>query len=76
MKELCLENSFTITNNLFRQHHGRLYIWTSQNGNTRNQIDYILTQQRQKTYITSIKSLLGAHCDTDHQLLVANFKIN
>uniref|UniRef100_A0A0B7BTK3 Endonuclease/exonuclease/phosphatase domain-containing protein n=1 Tax=Arion vulgaris TaxID=1028688 RepID=A0A0B7BTK3_9EUPU len=73
--EFCLENNISITNTLSRQHPRRLYTWTSLDGNTRNQIDYILVQRRWITGILSVKTLPGADCDSDHKLLVAEFKL-
>ena len=40
--EFCQENALVIANTLFQQHKRRLYIWTSPDGQHRNQIDYIL----------------------------------
>ena len=40
--EFCQENTLVIGNTLFQQHKRRLYIWTSPDGQHRNQIDYIL----------------------------------
>ena len=42
LTEFCQENTLVIGNTLFRQHKRRLYIWTSPDGQYRNQIDYIL----------------------------------
>ena len=39
--EFCKENALVIANTLFQQHKRRLYIWTSPDGQYRNQIDYI-----------------------------------
>ncbi|XP_055447344.1 uncharacterized protein LOC129659703 isoform X4 [Bubalus kerabau] len=39
-------NPLVITNTLFQQHKRRLYTWTSPDGQHRNQIDYILCNQR------------------------------
>ena len=44
--EFCQENALVIANTLFQQHKRRLYTWTSQDGQHRNQIDYILCGQR------------------------------
>ena len=45
--EFCQENALVIANTLFfQQHKRRLYIWTSPDGQHRNQIDYILCSQR------------------------------
>ena len=40
--EFCQENTQVIANTLFQQHKRQLYIWTSPDGQNRNQIDYIL----------------------------------
>ena len=40
--EFCQENALVIANTLFQQHKGRLYTWTSPDGQYQNQIDYIL----------------------------------
>ena len=42
LREFCQENALVIANTLFQQHKRRLYTWTSQDGQHRNQIDYIL----------------------------------
>ena len=46
LTEFCQENALVIANTLFQQHKRRLYIWTSPDGQHRNQIDYILCSQR------------------------------
>ena len=60
---------------LFQQHRGRLYTWTSPDGQHRNQIDYILCSQRWRSSIQSAKTSLGADCGSDHELLIAKFRL-
>jgi len=60
---------------MFKQHPRRLYTWTSPDGNTRNQIDYISIAQRWKKSFMNCRTYPGADCDTDHQLLVATLKV-
>ena len=69
--EFCQENTLVIENTLFQQYKRRLYTWTSPDGQHQNQIDYILCSQRWKH---SVKSL-GADCGSDHELLIANFRL-
>ena len=45
-RQFCQENALVISNTLFQQHKGRLYTWTSPNGQHQNQINYILCSQR------------------------------
>ena len=40
--EFCQQNALVIANTLFQQNKGRLYTWTSPDGQHQNQIDYIL----------------------------------
>ena len=73
--EFCNENTLVIANTLFQQHKRRLYTWTSPDGQYRNQIDYILSSQRWRSSIQSAKTRPGADCGSDHELLVAKFRL-
>ena len=68
----CQENALVIANTLFQQHKRRLYTWTSPDSQYQNQIDYILHSQRWKS---SAKNKLGADCGSDHELLIAKFRL-
>ena len=73
--EFCQENILVIANILFQQHKRRLYTWTSSDGQHQNQADYILFSQRWRSSIQSLKTRLGADCGTDHELLIAKFRL-
>ena len=73
--EFCQENRLVIANTLFKQHKRRLYTWTSPGGQHRNQIDDILCSQRWRSSIQSRKTRLGADCGSDHELLIAKFRL-
>ena len=49
--------------------------WTSPNGQYQNQIDYILCSQRWRSSIQSGKTRPGADCGSDHELLIAKFRL-
>ena len=49
--EFCQENALVTANTLFQQHKGRLYTWTSPDGQHQNQLDYILCSQRWRSSI-------------------------
>ena len=53
----------------------RLYTWTSLDGQYQNQIDYILCSQRWRSSIQSAKTKPGADCGSDHELLIAKFRL-
>ena len=71
----CQENALVLANTLFQQHKRRLYIWTSPDGQYQNQTDYILCSQRWRSSIQSAKIKPGAECGSDHELLIAKFKL-
>ena len=73
--EFCQENALVIANTLFQQHKRRLYTWTSPDGQYRNQIDYILCSGRWRSSIQSAQTILGADCGSDHELLIAKFRL-
>ena len=75
LTEFCQENALVITNTLFQQHKGRLYTWTSPDSQHQNQIDYILCSQRWRSSIQSAKTRPGADCGSDHELLIAKFRL-
>ena len=50
--------------------------WTSPDGQYQNQIDYILCSQRwRSSSIQPAKTRLGADCGSDHELLIAKFRL-
>ena len=73
--EFCQENPLVIANILFQQHKRRLYTLTSPDGQHRNQTDYILCSQRWRSSIQSAKTRLEADCGSDHELLIAKFRL-
>ena len=65
--EFCQEDALVIANILFQKHKRRLYTWTSR--------DYILCSQRWRSSIQSTKTRPGADYGSDHELLVAKFRL-
>ena len=75
LMEFCQENALVIANTLFQQHKGRLYTWTSPDGQHQNQIGYILCSQRWRSSIQSAKRRPGADCGSNHELHIAKFRL-
>ena len=73
--EFCQDNALVIANTLFQQHKTRLYTWTSSDGQHWNQIDYILCSQKWRSSTLSVKTRPGADCGSDHELLIAKFRL-
>ena len=75
LTKFCQENALVMANTLFQQHKKRLNTWTSPDGQHQNQIDYFLCSQRWRSSIQSAKTRLGADCVSDHELLLAKFRL-
>ena len=74
LKEFCQENALVTGNTLFQQHKRRLYTWTPPDGQYRNQLDFICSQ-RWRSSIQSAKTRPGTDCGSDHELLIAKFRL-
>ena len=73
--DFCQENALVIANTLFQQRKRRLYTWTSPDSQHQNQIDYILCSQRWRSSLQSEKTKLGADCGSEHDLLIAKYRL-
>ena len=73
--EFCQENALVIANTLLQQQKRGLYTWTSPDGQHQNQTDYILCSQRWRSSIQSAKTRPRADCGSDHELLIAKFRL-
>ncbi|XP_072389332.1 uncharacterized protein [Diabrotica undecimpunctata] len=77
--QFCQENNFIIKNTFYQLPRKRDYTWKSP-GDTkdyiiRNQIDYITIKNRYKNTIESVKTYPGADIGSDHNPVVAQFRI-
>ena len=75
LTEFCQENALVIANTIFQQHKRQLYTCPAPDGQYQNQIDYILCSWRWRSSIQSEKTRLGADCDSDHEVLIAKFRL-
>ena len=75
LTEFCQENALIKANTLFQQHNRRLYTWTSPDGQYQNEIDFILCSQRWRSSIQLTKTRPGADCGSQHELLIAKFRL-
>ena len=69
------ENTLVIENTLFQQYKKRLYTWTSADSQHPNQSNYVLCSQRWRSSIQSTKTRPRADCGSDHELLIAKFRL-
>ena len=49
--------------------------WISPDDQYQNQTDYIISRQRRRSSILSAKTIPGADCSSDHELLIAKFRL-
>ena len=67
--------TLVIANTLFQQHKRRLYTWTSPDGQHQNKSDYNFCSQKWRSSRQSTKTRPGADCGSDHELLIAKFRL-
>ena len=75
LTEFCQENALVRANTLFQQHKIQLYTWTAQDCQQWNLIVYVLCRQRWRSSTQSAKTRTGADCGSDHELLIAKFRL-
>ena len=75
LTDFCQENTLVIASTLFQQHKRQLYTWTSPDHQYWNQIECILTSQKWRNFIQSVKRSPGADCVSDDWLLIAKFRL-
>ena len=68
--ELCQQNELHITNTYFKQHPRKLYTWKSPDGETRNQIDYVLINKRFRNCEKQAKTYPGTDINSDHSPVI------
>ena len=72
--EFCQENALVIAHSHPTTQQKTLH-WTSPDGQHWNQIDYILCSQRCRSSIQSAKTRARVDCGSDHELLIAKFRL-
>ena len=70
----CESKDMIITNTWFKEHPRRLYTWRSPGDRSRNQIDFIVINNRFKRAVKGVKTYPGADCGSDHVPVVATFQ--
>ena len=60
---------------LTQEHKRRLYTWITPDAQHRNWTDYILCSQRWRSSAQSAKTRPGADCGSDHELLIAKYRL-
>jgi len=66
--------NLVVKSTMFPQRNIHKYTWTSPDGKTHNQIDYVLIDRRWHLSVLDVRSFRGADCDTDHNLVIAKVR--
>ena len=73
--QFCQENKLIIANTWFQQPVRKLYTWKSPGDISRNQIDYILFNERFRNCIKQAKTYPGADMNSDHNPVVVKLNM-
>ena len=73
--EFCNENNMVIMNTWFQQPLRRLYTWKSRGDISRNQIEYIMINQRFRNCVKQARTYPQADINSDHNPLTIKFKV-
>ena len=66
---LCTEFDLIVTNTMFKPKDAHKTTWTHPRSRHGHMIDFIITRCRDKMDICSTRTMRGANCGTDHQML-------
>ena len=73
--DFCRRHNLHVTNTWFEQKRTARHTWISPDGNTKNQIDYILIDKRFRNGVTNSKAAQSADCDSDHKPVITTMGI-
>jgi len=73
--DYCRKSNLMIANTWFQTKESNRYTWTAPDKKTRNQIDYILIDNRYRNGVKNSKARPGADCDSDHNLVIAHLEV-
>ena len=74
LAEFCARNNLVVTNTMFSKR--KLHTWTSPHGNTKNQIDFILTRKPSSRQNITDSTVLSTPDISDHRMVRTKARIN
>ena len=72
--EWATSNNFKIMNTQFQKKAGRRWTWRSPDGNTKNEIDYIMTDK--PSMVTDVTVLNRVNIGSDHSMVMGFITLN
>ena len=73
--DFCWTSKLVITNTLFEHPKRRLCTWKSPGDILRNQIDYIIINQRQRNSVKHVRTYPGADIGSDHNPVIMTLSV-
>ncbi|KAL1448299.1 hypothetical protein WDU94_008926, partial [Cyamophila willieti] len=71
---LALSFDYKIVSTMFPRKDIHKITWNSPSGQVKNQIDHVLIDSRHRSSITNVRSVRGAECGSDHNLVLVKVK--
>jgi len=75
MTMMCSANGLYVGNTLFKHKRIHKMTWTSPDGNTQNEIDYVCINRRWRSSLLDVRAYRGAGVGSDHNLVTAKIRI-
>ena len=75
MTMMCSANGLYVGNTLFKHKRIHKMTWTSPDGNTQNEIDYVCVNRRWRSSLLDVRAYRGADVGSDHNLVTAKIRI-
>ena len=72
--EWATSNNFKIMNTQFQKKAGRRWTWRSPDGNTKNEIDYIMTDK--PSMVTDVTVINRVNIGSDHSMVMGSITLN
>jgi hypothetical protein len=73
--DFCWTAKLVVTNTLFEHPNRRLYTWKSPGDIHRNQIDYIMINQRHRNSVKQVRTYPGADIGSDHNPVIMTLSV-
>ena len=74
LAEWATSNNFKIMNTPFQKKAGRRWTWRSPDGNTKNEIDYIITDK--PSMVTDVTVINRVNIGSDHSMVLGSITLN
>ena len=71
----CLNNSYAIGGTIFQHKDIHKLTWKSPDGNTVNQIDHVVINNKWRRSLKDVHTCRGAHAGSDHYLVMSGLKL-